>query len=150
MSCRCLVPTPVWCQSASSQVLLVPHSTYSEHHMQLTTQCPAPPENAVQNKGRDLGGRPSSANMGVMPTLGPPLPQMTPTVGVVTLTLVLGVNLRAVISVLQHPQKCSARPAQNQGRSLGGRPSSADALCPSRLRGAKRVDLPHELSGPAN
>jgi len=40
---------------------------------------------------------------------------MTPTAGVITLILVLGVNLGVVISALhgltlQHPQKCSAKP----------------------------------------
>jgi len=47
--------------------------------------------------------------MGVMPNIGPLMVQMTPTVGVITLILVLGVNLGVVISALQHPQKCSAK-----------------------------------------
>jgi len=67
------------------------------------------PRNAVQNQGRNVGGCSSSANMGVMPNLGHFPPSMTPTAGVITLALVLGVNLGVFISASLHPPKFSAR-----------------------------------------
>jgi len=55
--------------------------------------------------------------MGVMPNISPLLVQMTPTAGVITLTLVLGANLGVVISALQHPQKCSAGPRKKSKKN---------------------------------